>query len=110
MGMSVNFNWRGMNLSAGNADPNGIGSGLASVGNAIGAIRRGRYEREQRERTNAIEDEERRRRYESEDERRRYNRTNADNVRAKIAERAELVRARDNIIARIDEIKKKVGL
>lgn len=116
MPMSVNFRWKTPNVISAKSDPEGIGSGLASLGEAIARMKASRYSKEQQERRNAIEDEnrevaaeDRRRRIQAEDKQQKLYGETSELIRSKASQRAELVRRREEIVNRINELEQRIG-
>lgn len=116
MPMSVNFRWKTPNVIAAKSDPEGIGSGLTSLGEAIARMKASRYAKDQQERRNAIEDEnrevaaeDRRRRIQAEDKQQKLYGETSELIRSKSAQRAELVRRREEIVNRINELEQRIG-
>lgn len=116
MPMSVNFRWKTPNVIAAKSDPEGIGSGLTSLGEAIARMKASRYAKEQQERRNDIEDEnraiaaeDRKRRIQAEDRQQKLYGETASLIRSKAAQRAELVRRREEIVNRINELEQRIG-
>ena len=116
MPMSVNFRWKTPNVIAAKSDPEGIGSGLTSLGEAIARMKASRYSKEQQERRNAIEDEnrevaaeDRRRRIQAEDKQQKLYGETSELIRSKASQRAELVRRREEIVNRINELEQRIG-
>lgn len=115
MPMSVNFRWKTPNVIAAKSDPEGIGSGLTSLGEAIARMKASRYAKEQQERRNAIEDEnreiaaeDRRRRIQAEDRQQKLYGETASLIRSRKEERARLVNRRNEIASRIAEIESRL--
>lgn len=115
MPMSVNFRWKTPNVIAAKSDPEGIGSGLTSLGEAIARMKASRYAKEQQERRKAIEDEnraneaeDRRRRIQSEDRQQKLYGETASLIRSRKEERSRLVNRRNEITARIAEIESRL--
>lgn len=115
MPMSVNFRWKTPNVIAAKSDPEGIGSGLASLGESIARMKASRYAKEQQERRNAIEDEnrevaaeDRRRRIQAEDRQQKLYGETASLIRSRKEERARLVNRRNEIAAKIAEIESRL--
>lgn len=115
MPMSVNFRWKTPNVIAAKSDPEGIGSGLTSLGEAIARMKASRYAKEQQDRRNAIEDENRA--IEAEDRQRRIDAENrqqklygetASLIRSRKEERERLVNRRNEIAAKIAEIESRL--
>lgn len=116
MPMSVNFRWKTPGLVAAKADQDGIGEGLASLGDAIARMKASRNERAQQERRNAIEDEtraiaaeDRARAIAEQDRRNKAYGEAADIIRGRSAERERLLQERAEIVARINAIKSRMG-
>lgn len=116
MPMSVNFRWKTPNVISAKSDPEGIGSGLTSLGEAIARMKASRYSKEQQERRNAIEDEnrevaaeDRRRRIQAEDKQQKLYGETSELIRSKASQRAELVRRREEIVNRINELEQRIG-
>lgn len=116
MPMSVNFRWKTPNVIAAKSDPEGIGSGLTSLGEAIARMKAARYAKEQQDRRNAIEDEnraiaaeDRRRRIQAEDKQQKLYGETSELIRSKASQRAELVRRREEIVNRINELEQRIG-
>lgn len=115
MPMSVNFRWKTPNVIAAKSDPEGIGSGLTSLGEAIARMKASRYAKEQQDRRNAIEDEnraiaaeDRRRRIQAEDRQQKLYGETASLIRSRKEERSRLVNRRNEITARIAEIESRL--
>ena len=115
MPMSVNFRWKTPNVIAAKSDPEGIGSGLTSLGEAIARMKASRYAKEQQERRNDIEDEnraiaaeDRRRRIQAEDKQQKLYGETASLIRSRKEERARLVNRRNEIAAKIAEIESRL--
>lgn len=115
MPMSVNFRWKTPNVIAAKSDPEGIGSGLASLGEAIARMKASRYAKEQQERRNDIEDEnraiaaeDRNRRIQAEDRQQKLYGETASLIRSRKEERSRLVNRRNEITARIAEIESRL--
>lgn len=115
MPMSVNFRWKTPNVIAAKSDPEGIGSGLSSLGEAIARMKASRYSKEQQERRNAIEDEnreiaaeDRRRRIQAEDRQQKLYGETSELIRSRKEERARLVNRRNEIVSRIAEIESRL--
>jgi hypothetical protein len=113
--MSVNFRWKTPNVIAAKSDPEGIGSGLTSLGEAIARMKASRYAKEQQDRRNAIEDEnraiaaeDRRRRIQAEDKQQKLYGETASLIRSRKEERSRLVNRRNEITARIAEIESRL--
>lgn len=113
--MSVNFRWKTPNVIAAKSDPEGIGSGLTSLGEAIARMKASRYAKEQQDRRNAIEDEnraiaaeDRRRRIQAEDRQQKLYGETASLIRSRKEERSRLVNRRNEITARIAEIESRL--
>ena len=116
MPMSVNFRWKTPNVIAAKSDPEGIGSGLTSLGEAIARMKASRYAKEQQDRRNTIEDEnraiaaeDRNRRIQAEDKQQKLYGETSELIRSKAAQRAELVRRREEIVKRINELEQRTG-
>lgn len=116
MPMSVNFRWKTPNVISAKSDPEGIGSGLTSLGEAIARMKASRYSKEQQERRNDIEDEnrevaaeDRRRRIQAEDKQQKLYGETSELIRSKASQRAELVRRREEIVNRINELEQRIG-
>lgn len=114
--MSVNFRWKTPNVIAAKSDPEGIGSGLTSLGEAIARMKASRYAKEQQDRRNAIEDEnrevaaeDRRRRIQAEDKQQKLYGETASLIRSRKEERARLVNRRNEIAAKIAEIESRLN-
>lgn len=117
MPMSVNFRWKTPNVIAAKSDPEGIGSGLTSLGEAIARTKASRYAKEQQERRNAIEDEnraiaaeDRAREIDEQERRRKAYGDAADIMRGRSAERERLMQERASIVAQINGLKQRMGL
>lgn len=115
MPMSVNFRWKTPNVIAAKSDPEGIGSGLTSLGEAIARMKASRNAKEQQERRNAIEDEnraieaeDRKRRIQAEDRQQKLYGETASLIRSRKEERSRLVNRRNEITARIAEIESRL--
>ncbi len=115
MPMSVNFRWKTPNVIAAKADPNGVGEGLSSLGEAIARMKASRYAKEQQDRRNAIEDEnraiaaeDRNRRIQAEDRQQKLYGETASLIRSRNEERARLVNRRNEIAAKIAEIESRL--
>lgn len=115
MPMSVNFRWKTPNVIAAKSDPEGIGSGLTSLGEAIARMKASRYAKEQQDRRNAIEDEnraiaaeDRKRRIQAEDRQQKLYGETASLIRSRKEERSRLVNRRNEITARIAEIESRL--
>lgn len=115
MPMSVNFRWKTPNVIAAKSDPEGIGSGLTSLGEAIARMKASRYAKEQQDRRNAIEDEnraiaaeDRNRRIQAEDRQQKLYGETASLIRSRKEERSRLVNRRNEITARIAEIESRL--
>lgn len=115
MPMSVNFRWKTPNVIAAKSDPEGIGSGLTSLGEAIARMKASRYAKEQQDRRNAIEDEnraiaaeDRNRRIQAEDKQQKLYGETASLIRSRKEERSRLVNRRNEITARIAEIESRL--
>lgn len=113
--MSVNFRWKTPNVIAAKSDPEGIGSGLTSLGEAIARMKASRYAKEQQDRRNAIEDEnraiaaeDRNRRIQAEDKQQKLYGETASLIRSRKEERSRLVNRRNEITARIAEIESRL--
>lgn len=113
--MSVNFRWKTPNVIAAKSDPEGIGNGLSSLGEAIARMKASRYAKDQQERRNAIEDEnrevaaeDRRRRIQAEDKQQKLYGETASLIRSRKEERSRLVNRRNEITARIAEIESRL--
>lgn len=109
MPMSVNFRWKTPGLVAAKADQDGIGAGLASLGDAIARMKASRNERAQQDRRNAIEDENRARAIAEQDRRNKAYGDAANIIRGRSAERERLLQERAEIVARINAIKSRMG-
>lgn len=116
MPMSVNFRWKSPGLVAARADQDGVGAGLASLGDAIARMKSSRNERAQQERRNAIEDEnraiaaeDRARAIAEQDRRNKAYGEAADLIRGRSAERESLLKERAEIVAQINAIKSRMG-
>lgn len=116
MPMSVNFRWKTPGIVAAKADQDGIGSGLASLGDAIARMKAFRNEKAQQERRNAIEDEnraiaaeDRARAIAEQDRRNKAYGEAAGIIRGRSAERERLLKEREEIVAQINAIKSRMG-
>lgn len=106
MPMAVNFRWKQPFIQAPQTywDRNGVGEGISHAANAISAgLQRRRQNRLEDERI-ARENEDRERRIAEEDRRKATYGKIADDIRGAAQQRAELVKQRESIMARIDEI------
>ena len=117
MPMSVNFRWKTPNVIAAKADPNGVGEGLSSLGEAIARMKASRYAKEQQDRRNAIEDEnraiaaeDRARAISEQDRRNKAYGEAADLIRGRYAERERLLKERAEVVAQINDLKARMGL
>lgn len=115
MPMSVNFRWKTPNVIAAKSDPEGIGSGLTSLGEAIARMKASRYAKEQQDRRNAIEDEnraiaaeDRQRRIDAENRQQKLYGETASLIRSRKEERERLVNRRNEIAAKIAEIESRL--
>lgn len=115
MPMSVNFRWKTPNVIAAKSDPEGIGSGLTSLGEAIARMKASRYAKVQQDRRNAIEDEnraiaaeDRNRRIQAEERQQKLYGETASLIRSRKEERSRLVNRRNEITARIAEIESRL--
>lgn len=111
MAMAVNFRWKGVNMQA--AQPNSVRNGwdksLTQAATAISDMKARRFNREQTERRNAIEDEDRARRMDEENRRKKVYGEAADMMRGKASERAALVQEAGQLRAEIAQLKAQIG-
>lgn len=111
MAMAVNFRWKGSNLQA--AQPNSVKNGwaqsLTQAATAISDMKNRRFNREQTERRNAIEDEDRARRIDEENRRRKVYGEAAEMMRNKAQERAALVQEAERLRGEIAQLKAQIG-
>lgn len=114
--MSVNFMWRTPQMVAGRSDPNGISEGLGNVGESIFRFKQSRRAEEERQRNAArqaeldrMNAEDRKRRIQAEDRQQKLYGETSELIRSKAAQRAELVRRREEIVNRINELEQRIG-
>lgn len=107
MPLSINFRWKTpqINTPRSSWDKNNAGEGLASVANAIISAKQRRRTEAEQQRRNAIDDEERMRKNAEQDRQRSLFESAAGSIRSKAAKRAELVRRREEIVNRLNELK-----
>lgn len=110
MPLSINFRWKTPNVQAQRPDPNGMGQGMENVAEAIANMKQSRYMKEQQARRNAIEDEDRRNAADEKERMRHLYGETADLIRGRSAEREQLVKQREAIVAQINELKARLGL
>lgn len=106
MPMAVNFRWKSPNIQASqpNSVKNGWDKSLTQAAQAISDAKQYRFNKEQTERRNKIEDEDRQRRIDFEDKQRAAWKESADLMRGAAQERDALVKRADEIRARIAQL------
>ena len=118
MPLSVNFRWKTPALATpqSDAEKSNLNENLMQLGDAISRMRASRYNKEQTERRNAIEDENRaiaaedwQRRIQAEDRQQKLYGETSELIRSKAAQRAELGRRREEIVIRINELEQRIG-
>lgn len=116
MAMSVNFRWKAPNIVTPKTDPNGIAEGLQVAGNALFRRRQAKIAEEERQRNaerqdrmDRIAEEDRQRRIQAEDRQQKLYGETSELIRSKAAQRAELVRRREEIVNRINELEQRIG-
>ncbi len=114
--MSVNFMWRTPQMVAGRSDPNVISEGLGKVGESIFRFKQSRRAEDERQRNAArqaeldrMNAEDRQRRIQAEDRQQKLYGETSELIRSKAAQRAELVRRREEIVNRINELEQRIG-
>lgn len=114
--MSVNFMWRSPQMVAGRSDPNGYSEGLGKVGESIFRFKQSRRAEDERQRNAArqaeldrMNAEDRQRRIQAEDRQQKLYGETSELIRSKAAQRAELVRRREEIVNRINELEQRIG-
>lgn len=117
MAMSVNFRWKAPNIVTPKTDPNGIAEGLQVAGNALFRRRQEKIAEEERQRNaerlgrmDRIAEEDRQRRIKDEDRQRKLYVETSDLIREKAAWREELLRRRNEIAARIEELERRISM
>lgn len=117
MAMSVNFRWKAPNIVTPKADPNGIAEGLQVAGNALFRRRQAKIAEEERQRNaerqdrmDRIAEEDRQRRIQAEDRQRKLYGETSELIRDKAARREELLRRRNEIAARIEELERRISM
>lgn len=112
MPLSINFNWRAPNVdvSFSERQRDRLNQGLTQTGNAISGVKDYRLRKAEQERRNSIEDADRHRRIDEEERQKKLYGEAAEAIRGKVAERAALVRRRDELQAKIDALKARMGM
>ena len=105
MPMVVNFRWKSPTLRVpeSDAEKNSLNENLMQLGQSIADMKAARYNREQQERRNSMEAAERERRQKA------YGDA-AALIRGRFAERERLLQERAAVVARINELKQRIGL
>lgn len=118
MPMSVSFRWRTPQIVTPQsmAEKTNLGDNLAQAGNAILAARTRSRQNEERARAEArqteldrMNSEDRQRRIQAEDRQQKLYGETSELIRSKAAQRAELVRRREEIVNRINELEQRIG-
>lgn len=118
MPLSVNFRWKTPSLSTpqSDAEKSKLNENLAQAGNAILAARTRSRQNEERARAEArqaeldrMNAEDRQRRIQAEDRQQKLYGETSELIRSKAAQRAELVRRREEIVNRINELEQRIG-
>lgn len=112
MPLSINFNWRAPNVdvSFSERQRDRLNQGLVQTGNAISGVKGYRWRKAEQDRRNTIEDADRKRRIDEEERQKKLYGEAAEAIRGKVAERAALVRRRDELQAKIDALKARMGV
>ena len=108
MALAVNFRWKGTNVQAKQPDT-ALATSITQSAQAIALAKDRRFNRDQAERRNAIEDEDRRRRIDEEERRKKVYGEAADMMRGKAQERAALVKEAEQLRAEIAQLQAQVG-
>lgn len=108
MPLAVNFRWKGTNVQAKQPDT-ALATSITQAAQAIQTAKDRRFNRDQAERRNAIEDEERARRIAEEDRRKKVYGDAAEIMRGKARERAALVSEAERLRSEIAELQAQVG-
>lgn len=118
MPMSVNFMWRSPQMVAAqsNAEKENLKENLSSIGESIFRFKQSRRAEEERQRNaerqaelDRMNAEDRQRRIDAEDRQRKIYGDTSELIRSKAAQRAELVRRREEIVNRINELEQRIG-
>lgn len=116
--MSVSFRWRTPQMVTPQtmAEKTNLGDNLAQAGNAILSARTRSRQNEERARAEArqaeldrMNAEDRQRRIDAEDRQRKIYGETSELIRSKAAQRAELVRRREEIVNRINKLEQRIG-
>lgn len=117
MAMSVNFRWKAPNIVTPKTDPNGIAEGLQVAGNALFRRRQAKIAEEERQRNaerqdrmDRIAEEDRQRRIQAEDRQRKLYGETSELIRDNAARREELLRRRNEIATRIEELERRISM
>ena len=112
MPLSINFNWRAPNVdvSFSERQRDRLNQGLMQAGNAISGVKEYRWRKAEQERRNTIEDADRQRRVAEEERQKQLYGEAAEAIRGKVAQRAALVRRRDELKARIAALTGSAGV
>lgn len=118
MPLSVNFRWKTPALATpqSDAEKSNLNENLMQAGNAILAARTRSRQNEERARAEArqaeldrMNAEDRQRRIDAEDRQQKLYGETSELIRSKAAQRAELVRRREEIVNRINELEQRIG-
>ena len=112
MPMVVNFRWKSPTLRVpeSDAEKNNLNENLMQLGQSIADIKAARYNREQQERRNAIEDENRAMEAAERERRQKAYGEAAGLIRGRSSERERLLQERAAVVAQINELKQRLGL
>lgn len=109
MPLSVNFRWKTPTINVGNVEQASREQGLKDLATGIGTALRNRYQKQQQERRNAIEDEDRTRRMEEEDRRKKAYTEAAEIMRNRQVALDRLRGQREQIVQQIQQLQAELG-